>query len=154
MAREVRLWEWLQTGLKYEPRVHMRRVENRVGDGDPDVDGCFDGRYFELELKGCDRPKLGGKLDFEVRQSQLIWHRKRWRVGGNCWIYVRVGRDRSILRYLVPGMYAPEMREGVDEQRLAELSAINPTHTPMQLIERATVTADLRKVTANKHPAE
>ena len=52
MAREVRLWEWLRDGLRGTDGLHMRRVENLVSEGDPDVDGCWHGRYFELELKG------------------------------------------------------------------------------------------------------
>ncbi|UTC27993.1 hypothetical protein [Stenotrophomonas phage A1432] len=108
------------------PGLHMRRVENLVSSGDPDVDGCINGVYFELELKGCNRPKHGGVLDFEVRQAQVVWHRKRWRVGGNCWIYCRVGRDRDIQRYLVPGDKAQILADGVTEAQLAELSLISP----------------------------
>ena len=126
MAREVRLWEWLRENSRGMPGLHMRRVENLVSSGDPDVDGCINGVYFELELKGCDRPKQGGVLDFEVRQAQVVWHRKRWRVGGNCWIYCRVGKARDIQRYLVPGNKAQILADGVTEAQLAELSLISP----------------------------
>lgn len=149
MAREVRLWEWLRDGLRGVKGLHMRRVENLVSEGDPDVDGCWDGRYFELELKGCDRPARGGCLGFEVRQSQQLWHRKRWRCGGNVWLYVRVGRGRDVRRYLVPGSQTAVVRRALeskvlDEPALAELSVLAHNHTQRELLERAVVTQDLR----------
>jgi hypothetical protein len=136
VAREVRLWEWLRDGLKPVVGLHLRRVENLVGEGDPDVEGCWMGSYFEVELKGCDRPKKGGRLDFEVRQSQVIWHRKRWRCGGNLWVYVRVGRDRATKRYLVPSSSMPILKEGVTEVELAALSCLPPEHSQMDLLHR------------------
>ena len=134
MAREVRLWEWLRDRLKGTPGLHMRRVENLVSSGDPDVDGCWNSRYFELELKGCDRPKRDGLLAFEVRPMQVIWHRKRWRCGGNTWIYARVGIGRDVRRYLVPGFKAQQVRDGVTESQLAAMSVLPPDHTPLELL--------------------
>lgn len=136
MARESRLWEWLRDGTRGTQGLHMRRVENLVSEGDPDVDGCYMGRYFEAELKGCDRPVRGGNLDFEVRQSQVIWHRKRWRAGGNLWLYVRVGKGATTLRYLVPACHTARIKEGVTEQELAELAVLPPAHTPAQALDR------------------
>lgn len=134
MAQEVRLWEWLRDNTKAVKGLHMRRVENRVGDGDPDVDGCLLGKYFELELKGCPRPKTGGKLDFEVRRSQVLWHRRRVRAGGNIWAYIRVGIGREVKRYLVSSIHMPELFEGVTEIRLSELCALDPDHSPDKLL--------------------
>lgn len=138
MAREVRLWEWLRDGLRGTPGLHMRRVENLVSEGDPDVDGCWNGLYFELELKGCNRPKAGGLLDFDVRQSQVIWHRKRWRCGGNVWLYARVGIGRDVKRYLVPGSRTALVKEGVTEAQLAAMSVLPPDHGVLDLLRFAT----------------
>lgn len=145
LARESRLWEWLRDGLRATPGLHMRRVENLVGDGDPDVDGCWQGKYFELELKGCDRPAKDGRLCFEVRQSQVVWHRKRWRCGGNIWLYIRVGKGRDVRRYLVPGNQAEQVKAGVDEEALARMSVLPPGHSQRDLLERAICTQDLRQ---------
>lgn len=134
MAREVRLWEWLRDGLRGVEGLHMRRVENLVSEGDPDVDGCWKGRYFELELKGCDRPTRGGLLDFDVRQSQVVWHRRRWKCGGNVWLYVRVGKGRDVRRYLVPGSKTALVKDGVTEEALAALSVLPPDHGPVGLL--------------------
>ncbi len=137
MAREVRLWEWLRDGLRGVEGLHMRRVENLVSEGDPDVDGCWKGRYFELELKGCDRPARDGLLDFDVRQSQVVWHRRRWKCGGNVWLYVRVGKGRDVRRYLVPGSKTALVKEGVTEEALAALSVLPSDHRPIDLLARA-----------------
>lgn len=146
MSREVRLWSWLRDGLRGVQGLHMRRVENLTSEGDPDVDGCWLGRYFELELKGCDRPKRDGFLDFDVRQSQVVWHRRRWRCGGNVWLYARVGKGTDVRRYLVPGCLTGQVQEGVTEADLARMSVLPPGHTPMELLERAITTADIRTV--------
>lgn len=135
MAREARLWEWLREGLKGTEGLHMRRVENQVGAGDPDVDGCYQGRYFEIELKGCNRPKRGGPLDFEVRQAQAIWHRKRTKAGGNTWLYIRVGEGRDVRRYLVHGGLASSIREtGITEEQLAALTRLPLDHSPADVL--------------------
>lgn len=140
MAREVRLWEWLKEGTRDIKGLHMRRVENRVEDGGPDVDGCWNGRYFELELKGCDRPVRGGGLDFEIRRSQYLWHRRRRKANGNIWVYIRVGKGREIKRYLVSSDHIAEIfNNGVTEQRLAELTIIPPDHTPKELLQVACI---------------
>jgi hypothetical protein len=141
MSREVRLWQWMHEGLKYEPGLHMRRVENLVSEGDPDVDGCRAGRYFEVELKGCDRPKRDGKLDFDIRLSQALWHRKRWRCGGNLWLYVRVGSGRQMARYLLPGSLTYELhirqkKDGITEEDLLALCVLPITHSQKELLER------------------
>jgi len=138
VAREARLWAWLRDGGAARPTLHMRRVENRVGEGDPDVDGCCAGTYFELELKGCDRPVRGGRLDFEVRQAQLLYHRRRHRCGGNNWFYVRVGRDRETARYLVPGDgdSARRLQDGVTETELLAMAVLPPDHGVEELLRR------------------
>lgn len=145
MAREARLWDWLKAGTKAVPLLHIRRIENLVGEGDPDVEGCCNGIYFEIELKGCDRPARGGKLNFEVRQSQVLWHRKRWRCGGNLWLYVRVGKGSDVCRYLLPGSLTGRIYEGVTEADLARMSVLPPKHSPVDLIRRVIQTPNLVK---------
>lgn len=135
MARETRLWSWLKDGTKHLPYLHMRRVENLVSEGDPDVDGCHQGVYFEAELKGCDRPARGGKLGFEVRRSQVLWHRRRWKAGGNLWLYIRVGFGKDVARYLVPGNLTGQIFEGVTEADLVRMSVLPPKHTPVEALQ-------------------
>lgn len=150
MAREVRLWEWLRDGLKTVPLLHMRRVENLVSTGDCDVDGCWNGDYFELELKGCDRPVKGGILNFDVRQSQVLFHRKRWRAGGRIWIYIRVGRDRTTKRYLIPSNFLPQIQEGVQEEVLASMAVLPPDHNQLDLLRAAVKLVGDREVLSRR----
>lgn len=143
MAREVRLWEWLRDGLRAVPLLHMRRVENMVSTGDPDVDGCWNGDYFELELKGCDRPvRADSLLTFDIRQSQVLFHRKRWRAGGRIWIYIRVGKDRATMRYLIPSSHMQELSLGVTEERLRQMTALPLVHDQMDLLRMAVTKRD------------
>lgn len=140
MAREARLWTWLSNGLKGLGGLHMRRVENIAEDGGPDVDGCYMGRYFELELKGCDRPARGGPLDLKVRLSQGLWHRRRWSCGGNVWLYVRVGSGRDVKRYLLPGKLTRQISlldVMPTEEELLHLSVLPPNHHQRELLDRA-----------------
>ena len=135
MAREVNLWTWMRDGLKAVPLLHLRRLENLVGEGDPDVMGCYAGKYFDIELKGCHRPPGGGKLNFEVRRAQVIWHRRRARCGGNNWFYIRVGSGRDIKRYLVEGKLGEWLESGVSEADLARASPLPPGHTARDLLD-------------------
>lgn len=136
MAREVRLWEFLRDGLKGVPGLHMRRIENLVSSGDPDVDGCYNGCYFEIELKGCDRPKNSGTLlDLGIRKSQVVWHRKRVRAGGNIWLYVRVGQGAGLRKYLIPGKFTGGLEAvSLMESELLELAVLPPQHTAEQAL--------------------
>lgn len=136
MAREVRLWEFLRDGLRGLPGLHMRRVENLVSSGDPDVDGCYNGRYFEIELKGLDRPKRQGTpLDLGIRKSQVVWHRRRTRCGGNNWLYVRVGQGADLRRYLVRGCHVPALEASPPtEAALEKLSVLPSCHTAEQVL--------------------
>lgn len=139
MAREYRLWDWLRDGLKPMGKdLHLVRVENSAGEGDPDVQGCWKGLSFELELKGCDRPiNPATPLDIEVRQAQVLWHRRRWNAGGKVWLFIRVGNGRDVLRYLVPGSLSGIVKEGVTEEQLAAMSVLSPLCTPLDVIDRA-----------------
>ena len=109
-------------------------MENSSGSGDPDVDGCYQGDVFFVELKGCNRPTNGGALDFEVRISQKLWHRHHWRAGGNCWFYIRVGKDREVCRYLIPGDKGDVLYEGTSERLLSSLAVLPSNHTPLDFL--------------------
>jgi hypothetical protein len=136
VSREVRLWEFLRDGLKGTEGLHMRRVENQVGVGDPDVDGCYQGCYFEIELKGTNRPAHASTpIDLGIRKSQVIWHRKRTRCGGNNWLYIRIGVGAGVRRYLVPGKFVPALAAcNVTEAALGALAVLPPVHTAEQVL--------------------
>lgn len=60
------------------------RIENALTRGTPDVNGCFDGMDYWLELKILD-----DKHRCELRPEQLLWHRKRQAHGGRVLVLAR-----------------------------------------------------------------
>jgi hypothetical protein len=140
---ETALWEWLKTandGLGRD--LHMRRVENLVGVGDPDVQGCLLGDYFDIELKTASRPKRPGTVILNsrneyVRPAQKVWHRLRWLAGGNNFVLLQVGNGADKRLYLLPGLLIRGI-EDCTEVDLAVMSVIDtPLDQPLQIIQRA-----------------
>lgn len=129
MAREVRLWEWLRDATRPIEGLHICRVENSVLPGYPDVEGCYQGRGFHIELKGCERRANGTICDFEgISPEQRVWLHRRRLCGGWAWVYIRVGIRQTLKRYLISGEHAIEIQPGLPESRLAELSVLHPEH--------------------------
>lgn len=78
--KEAALWQSLKAGI---PEPHWSRVENVAGTGIPDVNGCLRGREIWLELKMFSGNQL------RVRNSQLVWMRKRIEAGGSVALLAR-----------------------------------------------------------------
>jgi hypothetical protein len=153
MAHEALLWKWLHDELK--PSVakgvlDLRRVENVCEAGTPDVEGCYEGNGFWIELKGEDRPKRAETpVRFPVRPQQVNWHRKRRRAGGSCWWYVRIGVGTELQRYLLRGEWGRRLYDGMTEKELAEASELPPEHSAADVIR---VVAGKRSFTPPKYP--
>lgn len=99
MSREATFWDELRTGiLQAYPGSHLVRIENRVGAGMPDVNGCIEGVDFWAELKAIESaPKRKGIIRIpHYTQEQRLWIRKRGRAGGRVGLALKVGRP---LRY-------------------------------------------------------
>ena len=62
----------------------VERVENALTRGTPDVNGCFEGHEYWLELKVLD-----AKNKCELRPEQYLWHRKRQENGGRVFVLAR-----------------------------------------------------------------
>lgn len=123
-----------ESGLE---RLDMRRVENLVGRGTPDVEGCWDGRQFWIELKGADRPgRRASPVRYDLTRPQVLWHRRRWACGGAVWLYLRVGRGVGIKRYLIPGCHSGLVEQCVTEDQLAELTVLPPDHKFTDFLRR------------------
>lgn len=92
--------------LRYRKhKVDLQRLENSVGVGHPDVEGCIDGEALWIELKHEDRPKRETtKIQFKTRRSQAVWHADRCDAGfRRNWVLAQVGRGHEALLYLIPG---------------------------------------------------
>lgn len=68
----------------------VERVENALTRGTPDVNGCFEGHEYWLELKVLD-----DKGRCELRPEQYLWHRKRQEHGGRVFV---LARNDSVLK--------------------------------------------------------
>ena len=123
-VKEKVLWGWLRQSWKHEDGLHFRRVENSVSVGDPDVQGCFRGNYFELELKSVVRPvKEITDLRLGVRVEQMLYHEKRHQCSGNSWFFLLVGsKGTKASRYLVHGSLARIISYPIQEKVLQKIA--------------------------------
>lgn len=138
-VREARLWRWLKLAKKvFRNRLHMSRVENAVGTGMADVEGCLEGSQFWLELKCEARPKdPKTKIVPRFEPEQEPWHRRRRLSGGRAFVLFQIGAGSSARRYLLPGDLIPKMKEGLTERQLEALSKAKPNASATELLVAA-----------------
>ena len=131
MARETDMWRWLKKAtLSMKDDLQIERIENSIGAGFPDVEGCvrFE-RAFTIELKQTARPKRESTLiRFKVRDEQVTWNRIRWELNGSAWFLCQLGSGHDRTLYLIPGCYGAELLAGVTRDRLALLAANDCRH--------------------------
>lgn len=80
MTEQKHVWQPLKKGC---PQVHWMRLENAVGTGMPDVNGCLNGVEAWIENKVTD----GYAISF--RPTQPAWIFQRVMHGGRVFILVR-----------------------------------------------------------------
>jgi hypothetical protein len=117
--------------------LHLCRIENEAGEGNPDVEGCIDGRLVQIELKSCARPARAETLIRpKTRESQSIWHGLRTKAGCRFhWILIQVGEAHKARLYLIPGCHYDEIT--APEHHLELLSVCDPTATPREILLRS-----------------
>lgn len=77
---EAKFRKWAMDCIK-KVGGHASSVESHaMSPGIPDIDFCIDGVSGHIELKVCSSRGL--------RQSQVLWFRKRLKAGGSPWILV------------------------------------------------------------------
>jgi hypothetical protein len=141
MARESALWDRLKTAGKAlrlsGHLVDIQRLENLVGVGHPDVEGCIDGAQIWIELKSEMRPaRPWTTIHPKKRPSQAIWHRERSLAGCTVnWILLQVGEATSARLYLVPGWCYDKIE--ATEAEIASLSVVPPNAFPSDVLLRA-----------------
>jgi hypothetical protein len=142
MARESSLWKWLSDARQtMRERVDLRRVEDSIGAGFPDVDGgaLFPSSSsfatledilvffpFKLELKSevrPVRPTTPIRFKLEKRRAQIEFMRKRYAMGEAAYFLLQVGEGADRLLYLAPGDAGERLRAGLMESELALLCA-------------------------------
>lgn len=91
------------------PEAHLIRVENPACPGTPDINVCYNGIEFWIELKHThelpkrpDTPVFRGAL----KPEQVLWHYQRSRAKGRSYIVAEV-EDEGIT-YVIEGKHSRE----------------------------------------------
>ena len=145
-TRETALWNWLKKVKPiFKEELHINRVENSVGSGQPDVEGArkqkgvAEAIDFMIELKTSTRPAdPKTKVKIKFQRSQPEWHRKRVYVRGRVFVLVQVGQASKAKRYLMPSTYVPKLLKGATEAQMEEWAIVPPVCTAAEVIEAAT----------------
>ena len=122
--KELSLWRWLSHAqVRLGKDLHLCRVEN--GDcspGFPDVEGCYKGTQFFLELKVKTVPvRERTPIRPKFQKSQPNWHRKRLTAGGRSFILFQLDRKT---RLLFPSQLIPQLQAGMNKAQLLEASLV------------------------------
>lgn len=138
---ESNLWRWLKRNCRgqFRPDVfYMERVENAVGSGTPDIDGCLMGKTFKIELKTAARPaREDTAVAVHFRPAQVPWIRRYREAGGPVFVLVQVGSSSAARRYLIRGDRAATVARGVPESELSKLSVTRFDATADEIISTA-----------------
>jgi len=94
---ESRLWEHFRDTLRSQDKTcHAVRVENMLEEGYPDVDLCFAGADWHVELKRLPwwpkRPATIVRVT-HYTQKQRDWLKKRLLAGGNVAVLLAVDKE-------------------------------------------------------------
>jgi hypothetical protein len=106
--KEADLWRKIRNGTK-SLGIHWSRVESWAGPGVPDLNGCYKGHEFWIELK----VRRSKRIIF--RPHQMVWHYSRIKAGGSSFIVI--GDPRSGVVDLYTGSVV---------RRLIEDGAVDP----------------------------
>lgn len=117
----------------------MERVENLVARGTPDVEGCYDGFHFHIELKQCTKPKLSStNLNIRLEKSQIVWLKKRSYCMGNVFILLRVSKEYFLFDLSDDPEYKlNELKNGIRYDDLFYLA--NQVQTPEEIFNYFTI---------------
>jgi len=128
---EKNLWAWLKRGTLRCRDLHMERVENSIAEGTPDVDACYQGADFKIELKTGSVTIRHGYVRTKFQPKQLPWIKRRTKVGGRAFVLIQIGR----VRYLVPGRLCENFyRTDFTLGELEGISIVPPKSSAMDVI--------------------
>ena len=97
---EKKLYQAMKKNLS---RVHWQRIETgAISTGVPDVNGCFGGSDFWVELK------IGKVESIKLSAQQCAWHMRRASSGGVTWIFASDPSSRQL--WLISGNQSINLR--------------------------------------------
>ena len=98
---EKSLYQSLKANL---PKVHWQRIETgALQQGVPDVNGCYGGKDFWLELKVSTTDTVS------LTALQCAWHMRRCSSGGATWVLVSNPSQSTLA--LIPGNQSVTLRD-------------------------------------------
>ena len=101
IRKETQLYNSVKSLL---PLVHWQRIESgAIGQGIPDINACFQGIEFWIELKII----VGHRFRSPLKAFQAAWITRRTNAGGRCFILA----EKSCLWYLWRGDKAIKLCE-------------------------------------------
>lgn len=87
---ESKFYQQLKKSL---PQVYFERIENRIGQGTPDLTAVYNKKEIWIELKCIKLNKI------YLSTFQIAWHYKRYSLGINTYILVKRIKDGLIKVY-------------------------------------------------------
>lgn len=102
MKPEARLWQATKDKMVM-PGDRVDRIENSVGSGAPDTNGCLSGEDFWMELKAPVEPKrpttplMTSNGNHPLLPSQIGWFARQRYAGGIAYILVRTDKRLMLL---------------------------------------------------------
>ena len=91
MPKEAQLWNSLKTSMKNQ--LHLQRIETGISAaGVPDVNCCYQGREFWIELKSIKGNQL------TLSPMQISWMATRAKFGGTCYVLVQKQREVKLFK--------------------------------------------------------
>lgn len=139
-STEANLWQWLR---KAKPELgntlELRRVENVLEQGTPDVEGCLSGGQFWIELK-CTGSNNEGSMKLRFQPGQIPWLTRRTLAGGRAFVLVQVDKGHHARRYLIRATeqsLATISLPGITERMLCILACVAPDAPAVQFLRTA-----------------
>ena len=87
---ESKFYQQLKKSLPY---VYFERIENRIGQGTPDITAIYNQKEIWIELKFIKLNKIN------LSSFQISWHLKRFSLGIRTFILVKRSKDSLIKAY-------------------------------------------------------
>lgn len=97
MTLEKNLWSRFRACTTW---AHLIRVENWAENGTPDVNGCWQGKEFWVELKVAELPKreITPVAVPHFTEDQRRWLHNRSVAGGNAYLLLQVEREYLLFK--------------------------------------------------------
>lgn len=124
MSSEKNLWRWLSKArITLRDKLHIIRVENHIISGVPDVEGCYDGEQFWIELKSIKKPiREKTLLNVKFRPAQIPWLLRREKANGKAGVLFSITDiNRNTNRYYIAPSYLHYLQRKITMLDLSDI---------------------------------